>query len=155
MNHAMPFNRPAFDDRPEAIQLLDGIRARHSDLVALLDEPGQAGDSEDAVYRFYHQSFKVYSLQEDTLRLVKLFESLAPERPLNPWFLRVVHDGTGKTFEHAHNARWLEETRPILEAHAHARYFLRMMVKYGRILERPPAFMPSGWAAVLYLYGLR
>jgi len=30
-----------------------------------------------------------------------------------------------------------------------------MCVKYGRELEKPPEILPSGWAAVLYLYGLR
>jgi hypothetical protein len=30
-----------------------------------------------------------------------------------------------------------------------------MAVKYGRELEYPPRVMPSGWAALLYLYNLR
>jgi hypothetical protein len=46
-------------------------------------------------------------------------------------------------------------TRPFVEAFFHARYFLAMAVKYGRELEFPPALMPSGWAAVLYLFDLR
>ena len=29
------------------------------------------------------------------------------------------------------------------------------MCKYGRELDEPPDSLPSGWAAVLYLYGLR
>jgi len=29
------------------------------------------------------------------------------------------------------------------------------MVKYGKELDYPPVTMPSGWAAVLYLYNLR
>jgi hypothetical protein len=32
---------------------------------------------------------------------------------------------------------------------------LEMAVKYGKELERPPNFLPSGWAALLYLYDLR
>ncbi len=32
---------------------------------------------------------------------------------------------------------------------------LEMVVKYGQTLEAPPETLPSGWAAVLYLYGLR
>jgi hypothetical protein len=30
-----------------------------------------------------------------------------------------------------------------------------MLVKYGLELEAPPCLLPSGWAAVLSLYGLR
>jgi hypothetical protein len=43
----------------------------------------------------------------------------------------------------------------MLEAFFHARYFLEMAVKYGRELELPPTLLPSGWAALLYLYNLR
>jgi hypothetical protein len=50
---------------------------------------------------------------------------------------------------------WLETTRPIVEAFFHARYFLEMAVRYGKKLKMPPAMLPSGWAAFLYLYNLR
>ena len=73
----------------------------------------------------------------------------------HPWFLQIVKDGTDKTFELEHNRRWLEVTRPILEAFFHARYFLEMAVRYGRDLGYPPRFLPSGWAALLNLYDLR
>jgi len=35
------------------------------------------------------------------------------------------------------------------------KYFPQMAVKYGGVLEAPPRLMPSGWAALLYFYGLR
>lgn len=60
-----------------------------------------------------------------------------------------------RTFKPAHNARWLEVTRPIVEAYFHAGCFLEVAVRYGRELEYPPRHLPSGWAAFLYLYGLR
>jgi hypothetical protein len=53
------------------------------------------------------------------------------------------------------NRRWLEVTRPMLEAYFHARYFIEMAVRYGDELDAPPASMPSGWAALLYLYDMR
>jgi hypothetical protein len=53
------------------------------------------------------------------------------------------------------NQRWTEATRPILEAFFHARYFLEMVCKYGKELEEPAESLPSGWAAVFELYGLR
>jgi hypothetical protein len=43
----------------------------------------------------------------------------------------------------------------MLEAFWHARFFVEMAVKYGRELEEPPSTLPSGWAALLYLYDLR
>jgi hypothetical protein len=82
-------------------------------------------------------------------------QTLDPGRPLNRWFRAIVAEGTGKTFDLEHNQRWLEETRPIVEAFFHARYFLEMAVRYGKALEHPPRLLPSGWAAFLYLFDLR
>ena len=99
--------------------------------------------------------FKVYALGPVTKRIVSALQALAPERQLNEWFMRIVSEGTDKSFDHEHNARWLEVTRPIVEAFFHARYFLEMAVTYGRLLTAPPRMLPSGWAALLYLYRLR
>jgi hypothetical protein len=110
---------------------------------------------EDGIYRFYHQSFKVYYLQALTEAICTALASLLPDRPLNVWFSQTVAEGTGKQFDPSHNDDWLRHTRPIVEAFFHAHYFLRMACKYGRELDEPPSAMPSGWAAVLYLFGLR
>ena len=83
-----------------------------------------------------------------------MLASLAPDRPLNPWFLEIVEAGTGKDFKAENNAEWTRVTRPILEAFFHARFFLEMAVRYAN-LEAPPSPLPSGYAALLYLYGLR
>jgi hypothetical protein len=143
------------DDRPEVQELLAQLRASLPALEDLLDDCTSHWGYEDPVYRFYHQSFKVYSVQDATTRMVAALQALAPGRALNEWFLRIVRDGTGHVFEPDHNRRWLEETRPILEAFFHARYFLEMAVRYGGTLEAPPRMLPSGWAALLYLYDLR
>ncbi len=74
---------------------------------------------------------------------------------MNRWFTGIVAQGTGKEFEMSHNQKWLHHTRPIVEAFFHAHYFLKMAVKYGKELESAPDRMPSGWAAVLYLFDLR
>jgi hypothetical protein len=143
------------DDRPETKNLFIKIRAALPDLEALLEECNGHWAYEDYVYRFYHQSFKVYLLQEATLRIVEKLRGLSPDREFNEWFEQIVAEGTGKTFAMEDNENWLGVTRPILEAFFHARYFLEMAVKYGRELEYPPRAMPSGWAALLYLYNLR
>jgi len=51
-----------------------------------------------------------------TEEAVGLLQSLLPERPLNAWFRQIVSEGTGKTFELAHNEDWLRHTRPMVEA---------------------------------------
>ena len=79
---------------------------------------------------------------------------LLPGRSLNAWFLQIVSEGTGKEFSPEMNAVWEKHTRPILEAFFHARFFLEMAVRYAD-LSAPPDPLPSGWAALLYLYGLR
>ena len=148
--------RDETDDRPEVRQLFADLKAALPRLEKLLDECSGHWGYEDPVYRLYHQSFKVYDLQATTGRIVEAHRALAPGgRPLNAWFLRIVADGTGKTFELEHNARWLEVTRPSAEAFFHARYFLEMAVRYGRALQAAPNALPSGWAAFLYLYDLR
>ena len=169
------------DRRPETVALLRNLKAALPELEKLLGDVGDHWAYEDKVYRFYHQSFKVFHLQDHTLRIVEALKALTPkpdvERkrrrfwyyyekdaypikppPLHPWFMRIVEGGTGKVFSTADNTRWQETTRPILEAFMHARYFLEMAVKYGREFRRlkyPPCMMPSGWAALLYLYDLR
>ncbi len=136
-------------------RLLKAIGARLPELEALREEVSSHWHAEDGFYRFYHQSFKVYALQSDTKRIVAALRALLPERELNGWFAQIVREGTGKTFAPEHNARWLAEARPILEAFFHAKTMLELAVKYGRELDSAPQTLPSGWAAVLYLFGLR
>jgi len=73
---------------------------------------------------------------------------------LNARFLEVVAEGTGKEFSAEMNTAWEQHTRPILEAFFRARFFLEMAVRYAD-LPAPPNSLPSRWAALLYLYGLR
>ncbi len=143
------------DKTPEILELFKNLKAKQPALEELLKRCSSHWGYEDPIYRFYHQSFKVYALQHDTESIVKLLRSLAPRRPLNAWFEEIVAQGTGRKFEMAHNRDWLAQTRPIVEAFFHARFFLEMVVRYGRELEHPPNRPPSGWAAVLYLYDLR
>ena len=136
-------------------QLLTTIKSRLPELESLLADVTGHWHAEDGFYRFYHQSFKVYGLQSDTGRIVAVLRSLLPGREIHEWFAQIIGEGTGKIFDRAHNRRWLAETRPILEAFFYARAMLEYAVRYGRELETAPDCLPSGWAAVLYLFGLR
>lgn len=134
--------------------LLLSLRSARADLAKLLEECSDHWGYEDPIYRFYHQSFKVYGLQGQTRTIVERLQALAPDRPLNPWFRQIIESGTGKEFRLADNERWTEVTHPILEAFFHARFFLEMAVRYAD-LQEPPSPLPSGYAAFLYLFGLR
>jgi hypothetical protein len=136
----------------ESAKLLQTIKNRFASLEQVLDE---TDDWEDVVYRFYHQSFKAYRAQAYTERIVAELQALAPHLPLNAWFMEIVRSGTGRAFAAEDNANWLPVTRPMVEAFAHARYFLTMACKYGTEIDEPLDVMPSGWAALLYLYNLR
>lgn len=139
--------------RDDSRELLGRIK---SDLPALRDLLADLNgrDYEDPIYRFYHHSYKVFNLQNRTEEIVSALRNLLPERNLNPLFLEIVARGTGRVFSRDQNADWPRQTRPILEAFLHARYFLEMAVRYGTLPE-PPKLLPSGWAALLCLYRLR
>lgn len=143
------------DDRPEAQALFSALKAALPQLEELLTKATAEWTYEDGFYRYYHYSFKAYYLQGQTTAIVEALKALMPGRELNKQFSEIVARGTGKAFKMEHNKRWDEEVRPILEAFAHARFFLEMAVRYGKELEAPPNMLPNGWAAFLYLYDLR
>lgn len=138
-------------------ELLANVRARWSELAELLEDVNSHWVYEDRIYRFYHQSFKVYDIQDHTKRIVEALRSVAPRgASVNPWFEEIYQAGaSGKQFEDAHNQEWTTHTRVFLEAFFHAKFFLEMAVKYGKELQEAPATLPSGWAALLYFYNIR
>lgn len=143
------------DTRSEAKELFGNIKASLAELEKLLEKNSGMWGYQDPLYRFYHQSYKVYNIQQATLEIVEKLKSLVPGREMNEWFMQIVREGTGMVFKDEDNENWLSVTRPIVEAFFHARFFLEMVVKYGKEMEYPPRALPSGWAAVLYLYNLR
>lgn len=136
-------------------KLLQNIKAQLPRLEELLAKVEDHWGMEDGIYRFYHQSFKVYYLQGLTEEIYETLAALLPDGPMNPWFLEIVKQGTGHEFDASSNEDWTRHTRPIVEAAFHAHYFLKMVCKYGKELETPPNAMPSGWALILYLFNLR
>jgi hypothetical protein len=149
-----PGSHPPHEREVLERDLLSAIKNRRDNLVQLFDKVSGHWSYEDPVYRFYHQSFKVFALQETIRKIVAELQELLPGRGLNPWFREIVEAGTGHQFDVSCNADWLRHTRPILEAFFHARFMLEMAVRYAD-LEEPPQMLPSGWAALLYLYELR
>ena len=138
----------------ETKKLLSAAKRRLPGLKALLASVSDHWGYEDPIYRFYHQSFKVYHLQTATLKIVAELQALAPHLKLNSYFVKIVAEGTDKKFAMSHNADWLKHTRPIVEAFFHARHMLLMVCKYAEELAESPSLLPSGWATVLYLYNI-
>lgn len=113
---------------------------------------------EDVVYRFYHQSFKVYYGQDQIRKAVKLFEKLSPETGINPWFLEIVADATKEGFDHSHNRNWLKHTRPIVECFLHCSFFINTLVDVHhkhRQNKLCKGFLDTDYAAVAYLFNIR
>lgn len=126
------------EQRENANKLLRNIKQQLPKLEEMLAHVEGHWCMEDGFYRFYHQSFKVYHLQQLTEGICKALQSLFPDRPMNRWFTEILAQGTGNVFKMSHNKEWLRHTRPIVEAFSHAHYFLKLAVKYGRELERAP-----------------
>lgn len=138
--------------------ILSHIHARLPELEKLFEEMSHGYEYEDSVYRYYHQSWKVYRLQTQTKRIVTVLRELGPSGTTSfcPHFEIILREGMcDKKFEEEHNREWARHTRPILEAFFHARYFLEMAVRYGKELKALPDMLPSGLAALLCLYKLR
>jgi hypothetical protein len=67
-----------------------------------------------------------------------------------------AEDGIYRYYHHSYKVFRLQDlTTEIVEAFFHARFFLQMAVRYGHDLGYAPSSMPSGWALLLHLYGLR
>ena len=138
-------------------QLLANIKSQLPELLTLLNEMNSHWCYEDPIYRFYHQSFKVYNLQKETKKIVEALKSITPEgTTFCKEFEEIYRSGaSGKNFKLEHNQNWTAHTRVFVEAFFHAKFFLEMAVKYGKELEKTPTLLPSGWAALLCLYNLR
>lgn len=135
-------------------RLLARIQEHRSRLEQMAASMNSHWGCEDLFYRYYHGSFKVYRAQDATLQAVALLRQILPERELNPFFEDIIREGTGKEFLMEHNREWPRHTRPMLEAFTHARFMIEMAARYANLPELPQP-MPSGWAALLYLYDLR
>jgi hypothetical protein len=83
-------DQTGYDDRPEVMALLSNLKAALPRLEALLEESSSHWRYEDPVYRFYHQSFKVYGLQTTTVTIVEALQALAPERQLHQRFRAIL-----------------------------------------------------------------
>ncbi|MEO7660467.1 MAG: hypothetical protein ABIV48_12710 [Pyrinomonadaceae bacterium] len=136
-------------------QLLSNIKAKRDELESL--HRSLTDLEPELVYRFYHQSFKVFWFMKRVESAKSLFTEFAPDgKTLNPWFFQIVDGAINAEFnDEITNKNWLAETRPILEALWHCKFFVEQMLSAADTLDKTPMTLPYNWAAVLYLYNLR
>src|ERR1700676_3938422 len=94
------------------------------DVAATLEEA-----EEDGVYRLYHGSYKVFDLHDPVKAAFKLIKKIEVDSdPPYSECARIVEAGTKHQFSATTNENWEAETKPILEAFWHTKYFINMMV---------------------------
>lgn len=139
--------------------LLQNIKREMPNLEKLLEHVESHWNEEDLVYRFYHQSFKVYRIQRITKSIYGALENLSPHQEnkiRDQAYLKIIAEGaSGRNWKLEDNQNWDAVCRPMLEAFFHSKYFLRMAIKYGKQYDSAPPMLHSGWAALLELYEIR
>lgn len=130
--------------------------AIQSRLPELEGQLAQLAD-DDGITKFYEESYKApLRLTEAIVRLHALLLSLAPKRPLHPWFVRIVADALEPrdTNPRDDQAAWFAANRPLAEAFLHARYFLEQAVAYGRDPSGPIGRIGEHVSALIVLFDL-
>lgn len=143
---------------PDHQALLARLRQQQPQLDALHTAIGSGSVvSDDLMYRFWHQSLKVYGLQQATLDIRRQLEQAAdPDRGLDPWYETIVTAGTGHRFTLDDNSRWLDATGPIVTAYLHSAHLLRLARDAAERYETAPeGWYEPGWATLLHLYRMR
>lgn len=138
--------------------LLANIKQAMPELSRLKLKVDDEWISDDGPYRFYHQSFKVFYLKEIVRDVLEMIRSLdpKPQKSFSPMFEEIVNDCMSQEFSGVStNMNWTKETRPVVEAFFHAKFFLDKLVECGLELQEPPQMLPLKWAAVLCLYNIR
>lgn len=139
------------------VLILERLRENAEELEKLYVSLNNEWGLEDTVYRFYHGSFKVYRATSDLQNFWGLIHKVAGEDlKVDASLTSIVEPMLDKKFDFKVNQNWDAETRPIIEALFHVKYFIDMMYKYSKELGvEAPSLLPSGWASVLYLFGSR
>jgi hypothetical protein len=88
-------------------ELLGRIKTRLADIDALLAEYAEDWAEEDGVYRFYHQSVKVFDrLRPLTKQGFELITEIGGEQdPPCEWYCQIVREGTEHDFNETTNKR--------------------------------------------------
>jgi len=141
--------------------LLENIKREMPSLEKILEAVEADRGEEDRVYRFYHESYKCYRIQELTQAIYQALERISPykrkdKKIQNPHYKKIIQEGmTNREFKNEDNQNWDQVTRPMFEAFFHSKYFLEMAIKYGKQYNQVPRVIGYGFAALMDLYDLR
>jgi hypothetical protein len=135
--------------------LLANIKEQRASIIELT-ERFERGEF-DAQYRFYHQSFKVYSRKHEIGLAQELFKRCAPDgRAVHPWYEHILALAMSREFIMPYsNENWLTEATPILTAWHQTLTFLRALRWSAEHLDASPQLLPDQWALSLYLFDCR
>ena len=87
--------------------LLQNMRQHARELRRVLEIVNSEGCYEDRIYRYYHQSYKVFELQIATQEMADALATIAPKgRPFCRFFDEILQQGTGREFSPEDNQHW-------------------------------------------------
>jgi hypothetical protein len=144
--HAWAMKEKRRNDQGQRV-LIKNLRKRRKILEKLLENINSHWEIEDIVYRLYHSSYKTQWARNTTRSVLKELEGLYRYgyRNRNAVIKEIMDEGLDEK----------KDPRKWVEAMLHARYLLEMAIKYSKEVKKPLQTLPSGYAALLYLYGLR
>ena len=161
-----PVPEPENDRDRQIRTLAENVKANLPKLKKLAKQCKATWGGEDHFYRFYHHSFKVYYANLLTKEIVEALRSCAPPAEdyvspggvvsqrcvMNKMFMEIVEDAINRKFTYAVNNNWLGETRQVIEAFLHAKFFLELVIKFSDMLLEGRRGGEPGYVAVLNLY---
>jgi len=77
--------------REAELALLASLRGRHAEITQQLEAVSSHWGFEDPVYRFYHQSFKLYLLQKSTEMAVRYSNITEPPQVLPSGYAALLY----------------------------------------------------------------
>lgn len=135
-------------------ELLRNIKAGLRNLESLIQEVKIA--EENCVYQVYSKDSDTSLIKESTDEIVRELKRISPydNNHFCDRFANIIKDGVDTPYQP--NTEKPQQEYPIFAAHFHARHFLEIAIKFGKMLEEPPAQnIPPGWAALLELYHIK
>ena len=146
---------PSRERRSLEDQAFSRMKSARSEICALADRFEAEGI--DTLYRFYHQSFKVYRAQELNQEALDLLRKLRSDRSTLSPFLEelIAHASPTVQFAPEHNRAWVATVGPFLTLHLHLhRIFVAMRTALQQH-ERLPEILDDALALSLAALGLR
>ena len=139
-------------------KLLENLIENREEITTSLNSFNAIRGYEDLMYQFYAESNKVNRAKFYAQGGYELLKRLDPKekKELEPTYDRIIQEALSKKPIWNATPRWKEETRVIIEAFLHTKYFLEQAKKYSEEFKDKeiPLRMPFGWAALATLYGL-